>query len=285
VLSIDRQSNSQERRLIVVDASNRAVFSQNRDLLKSTSCPVNHLRYEGAPSAARQRNYGVERLPDSVGFVHFLDDDVTVHSGYFAALVRFLNRRPSVAGVGGYVDEPGSSAGDPSPAQRLFLQAAQIRGVVLPSGHTTSAQHVPLSHPIQTDWLSGCASTYRRAWLDRFRFDGQLVGYAPGEDLDLSYRIRQEAPLYVVPSASLTHHRSSQGRLSTTEYHCLSLIHRYWFVRKNIDHPLRYPAFWWAVLGQLIAQITSSKEAKYDALRGHLRGIRAILASDHRILR
>lgn len=250
--SVQRQHGADSRSVFVVDASSAVAATRIQRILVGAP-RLRYLRYPGTPSATCQRNYGIEHLPASVEFVHFLDDDVTVHSGYFTALVRFLNHHQSAAGAGARIDEPQPSTNAPSASQQFFLHNARARGIVLPSGHTTSAQQIALSRPVQTDWLSGCASTYRRVWVEQHRFDDRLIGYAPGEDLDFSYRIGQEAPLYVVPDASLTHHRSPVERLSATAYHRLALIHRYWFVQKNIDHPLRYPAFWWATFGQLLA--------------------------------
>jgi len=120
--------------------------------------------------------------------------------------------------------------------------------------------------------------------FDEQYFDPALEGYAMMEDTDFSYRLAQDAQVVIAPAARMVHHVSPVNRYDTTRYQRTALIHRYWFVEKNIRHPLRKPAFWWATLGQCLAMTTSRKPAKWAALRGLLQGIRAIWRRDHPLL-
>jgi len=104
------------------------------------------------------------------------------------------------------------------------------------------------------------------------------------EDLDLSYRIAQEAPLYVVPEARLVHHRSPVNRTDAEDYMYHQIVHRRWFVEKNLGGSHHRAAFWWAVLGQALATLRSTNPAAEAAHRGVLRGMRSVLRRDHPLL-
>jgi len=104
------------------------------------------------------------------------------------------------------------------------------------------------------------------------------------EDLDLSYRIGQEAPLYVVPGARLVHHRSPINRQDAADYMYHQIVHRRWFVEKNLGNAFHRAAFWWATLGQVLATRSSSRSEARAAYRGLRRGIRTVMRRDHPLL-
>jgi len=132
--------------------------------------------------------------------------------------------------------------------------------------------------------MSTCCCIYDRSVFDKFQFDESLWG-AMLEDLDLSYRISQQNSLAVVPWAEFIHHRSPLNRRTTRQSARDRTIQRYWFVEKNLNHPLRKPAFWWATVGQILAALVSPKTQKWEAMRGLLEGIRSILGRTHPLLR
>ena len=138
--------------------------------------------------------------------------------------------------------------------------------------------------PHRVQWLNGCAS-YRRAVLENTRFDPALSGYALGEDLDFSYRIGKAWKLAVVPQAQLVHHASEKNRYDAARFGRTRVIHQRWFMEKNIRHPLRKPAFWWSIVGRLLAVLTSDDKRKWAASRGLRQGIRTVWQRDHPLLR
>ncbi len=271
--------------VMVVDASDLAARTQNAaEGASFTAAPLRHLPFPGAPSLARQRNFALDHLPPSIAIVHFLDDDVTLAPGYFDALNAWFTH-PSVGGAGGRVIEPGP----PRPRRlmalrRLLLLDHPAPGRVLPSGVTTPAQTLPLPTPRPVQWLSGCSCAYRRSLLTRHRFDDRLEGYALDEDLDLSFRLGREARLVVEPRAMLFHHVSPVGRDALEGRAHDALVHRYWFLEKNLRSPLRKPAFWWSVTGKLLVAALSSRPDAREALRGRLRAVRTLLRRDHYLL-
>lgn len=288
--SIADQENAAELLVVVVDASEPSKQRENRDAAASfPALDVRLLAFPGRPAGTRQRNFGIEHLPPSVAFVHFIDDDVTVLPGYFRRLADVLRTHPEIGGVGGRILEPNrpQPSGRPPWLKRLFLLASNVPGRVLPSGHTSSAQLSSSSSRLQsTQWLSTCASAYRRAVFARHRFDPVVEGPSPRlEDLDFSYRVSRSWPLLVDSEAQLIHHRSPANRREVVQRAQEAVVRRYWFVEKNIAHPLRKMAFWWAFAGQVLATATSSKPKAQAWRRGLLRGARALLTRSHPLLR
>ena len=288
--SIAAQDLSPSPVLLLIDASDTAAQHRNRNAAQHlVPGPVQHHAYAGVPSAAGQRNLGLRLLPDATEIVFFLDDDVTLQPDCLRRLAETLDATPGLCGVGAV--ESGTSASSPSSRLRapqwrhLFLLNHPQPGRVLISGHISRYDGVSLGGaPVRTQWLSTCCCAYRRSAVDTVRFDEALSG-ALLEDLDFSYRIATTGPLYAEPTAHFTHHRSPLTRRSVFQLSYERTVQRYWFVEKNLRHPLRKPAFWWATLGQLLATATSPRPSKWAAFHGLLRGIQAILQRNHPLLR
>jgi len=287
--SISEHPPSGDAALVVVDASDPEARTENRETLVSVQAiPSVHWPYTDTPSSARQRNVALDRLSPSVNIVHFLDDDVTVHAGYFDDLTRTLQAHPNVGGVGGRIHQPEAP---PSPAtwpQRLFLLSSAQDGVVLSSGCAESAQlsdasaDAPSSSPISTEWLSGCSCTYRWEVLRRHRFAASMDGYALLEDLEFSYRVGQDTALLAVPEATLTHRVSTQNRHNLSEYVYTAMVHRYWLVTTTLTPNAGTLPFWWAFVGEILA-CTSHPQGS-SKLRGLARAVKTLLTRDHPLL-
>lgn len=285
--SIEQASQSDELLVVVVDASDLPqAFSNQQYIEAHTSLHIQYHSFPGSPAGTRQRNYGVDLLPSSVVIVHFIDDDVEVHPDYFRHLATTLHNHPEAGGVGGYITETTSNTSNrPAWIRRLFLIESPQIGAVLPSGHVSRCRCEETHDVYPVDWLSTCASSYRRDVFDDYQFDPAAEGPSPRlEDLDFSYRVSQSWNLLFQPRAELTHYPSSVNRRPAQQRAAERIARRYWFVEKTIRHPLRKPAFWWATFGQALAILTSSKDHKWDALRGHLQGIRTVLMRDHPLL-
>lgn len=287
--SVVDQQGAEHRSVLIVDASDPAVQTQNRKVVDHLGTETwTHYEYNGQPSSSRQRNYGIDELSSSVEIVHFIDDDVTVEDEYFSELTQVLRQYPEVGGVGGMVVEPERTC--PSTAAErikyLFLLGHPSQGRILLSGCTTSSQYPTqngASNLHTTEWLNGCSS-YCRSLLDRHRFDETMIGYSMLEDLDLSYRISRETRLVVQPKARLLHRRSDQNRYDKEQYFHNLLIHRRWFLEKHFSGIRSRLAYWWSIIGHFLALSTSSDPQWYASLIGILRGIQSVWTRDHSLL-
>ena len=288
--SVASQSGAEERLVLVIDGSDRDDAERTADVVQNwrdEKLPFHYHRYSGTPAGTRQRNAGIDLLPESVDVVHFIDDDVTLQPGYFDRLAEALRRHSRLGGVGGLITTPDDSSPRPPVhyRHRLFLLRTDQPSRVLPSGQTTPAWPTGEGNIQPAEWLSTCASSYRRRVFQRHRFDPNAVGPSPRlEDLDFSFRVAQDAPLAAAPDARCVHHVSARNRRSTSATTQERLVRRYWFVEKNMDRPLNRLAFWWSVVGQLVALAVSSDPDSSAALRGLLRGIRTVLTRDHPLL-
>jgi GT2 family glycosyltransferase len=286
--SIENVAQETPLLLIVVDASDQEILKQNKNRLsESSSLSHLHLHYPDRPSLARQRNYGIQRLPSDVEIVFFLDDDVSLKPGYLREIVTLFDRNSEVVGVGGYdVNQNVTSSFSAQQLLRyLFLLDHPQPGRVLPSGEASPPHRTRSDRPISVHWLAGFTMAYRRSVLERESFDNRLDGYSHYEDRDLAVRICRHGRLMVHPGAQLAHRRSSQNRYDAVRFNYSMLTHLYWFVEKNLESPFRKPAFWWATLGRVLATVFSSNPKKWNALRGLANGIRTVLTRSHPLLK
>ena len=288
--SVAEQSGAVDRLVIVVDGSDRDDAERTADVVQNwrdEKLPFRYHRYSGTPAGTRQRNAGIDLLPESVNVVHFIDDDVTLQAGYFDALCGALHQHPSLLGVGGIIVESKGSSPRPSVywGHRLFLLRTDQPSRVLPSGRTTIAWPLPDRALQPAEWLATGGSSYRISVFDEHHFDPSVEGPSPRlEDLDFSFRVAQDGPLAVVPDAQCIHRgtaRNPRGIAATTQER---IVRRYWFIEKNLDHPSNRLAFWWSVVGQFVALVLSSNTDSDAALQGLLRGIRQVWTRDHPLL-
>lgn len=144
------------------------------------------------PGAAAARNAGVEAA--EAPLVAFLDADCIPHAGWLRGLVRQMDDRPELGGVGGRIVAA-------APASLLERYAERHRYVV---------QEDALAEP-RMPYLLTANCCYRTDAVRRLRFDETLRS---GEDLDLSWRLQEELGMAVdfAPDAVVEHvHRSSLG--------------------------------------------------------------------------
>jgi GT2 family glycosyltransferase len=106
------------------------------------------------------------------------------------------------------------------------------------------------AQPIAVDWLPGCAMSYRRAVFATERPNLDLGRDRNGEDVELSYRVRQHWGLVVTPHARMEHHESPRERRSREQLVTVELISRYERVRAGTGR-LSMRAFWVSAFGQL----------------------------------
>lgn len=288
--SVAAQSDSTARLVLVVDGSDSQEADRTAGVVttRKGDLPIRYVRYPYSPAGTRQRNAGVDHLPSSVQIVHFIDDDVTLKEGYFTTLTNALSHHSSLLGVGGIIIQPEAPLSNPEQIflRQLFLLGSNVPNRVLPSGQTTPAWPTGAETLQPAEWLSTCASSYRRSVFRTHRFDPEVEGRSPRlEDLDFSYRVAQDGPLAVATEARCVHHVSVSNRRSAGNACRERVARRYWFVRKNMDHPLHRLAFWWSIIGKVLAHLFSTHPNSTPALQGLFRGIQTVWTRTHPLLR
>jgi GT2 family glycosyltransferase len=276
-------SGIDQRLIMIVDASDEKWRRENENRITGRQgLTVVYLPYSKEPSLARQRNFGLRSLPEHVEIVHFLDDDVILEADYLNFVAEGFSE-DGVVGVGGKI-VPREDAGQSGHFGRFFLLESGRKGRILCSGAATPGQVGASGSPFATEWLGGCACSFRRDLFETELFDDRLTGYSLDEDLDFSYRASRRGRLLVIPAAVVHHHESPIDRSDIETYARDRMIHRYWFLEKNIQHPLRKPAFWWSCLGRLIGARLSSKSTARAYVSGYIEGMRTVFRRDHPLL-
>jgi GT2 family glycosyltransferase len=247
-------------RVLVIDASDDDLSAAVVARHAAKGLPVEHLR---APKGlTRQRNVGLDSSQAEI--VHFVDDDVVLEPGYLDAILDVFARDRTIGGVGGLPTNV-------PPRRRGRRRATE--GRVMRSGRGVLVLRA--DREVEADWLSGCCMSFRRSALDPDRFDESIPGYALGEDLELSYRVRQRHRLIVTPTARLEHRQSPVNRLARTQWGHDDVVNRH---RRVLTRTGRYDlgAFWLGVLAQTawhIAHGLRPRAADHRALaRGLARG-------------
>ena len=225
--------------IIVVDASANPVES----ILKEFPIlPLRYLRHL-LPSAAAQRNAGIQASAPSATLIGFADDDILFEPGAFEHLLRFWDSAP--------FDTLGASFNLRNYPQRgpSFFKHSKISealglysprpGSVSRSGWQTV---IPgLSETQYVDWLPTTAVTFRKEAFQVSLFDAFYESYSYLEDLDLSYTIGRVGRLAVVAEAGFAHFPSSSGRVTLLQFGRYEVRNRIHFVRKhNLSLPRCY---------------------------------------------
>jgi GT2 family glycosyltransferase len=171
-----------------------------------------------------QRNFGICRLPASIEFVTFLDDDMEVHDDYCAEVENVFRSVPQVAGFSGCILANGNI--DRVSARQL-LDRHQI-----PAGMPAFG-----FYPKRWPGFYGCAMNVRRQWLKIERFDERLPLYAIGEDCEMGFRLSRHGWVGGSARCPVVHLAAGSGRISEIGVGYAQIINYLYFVNKGIGFP------------------------------------------------
>lgn len=247
LMSVSAQTRIPDQ-IIVVDGSEHVVDAVLGEFPK---LKVDYVRVF-PPSLAKQRNAGMARLRGEITLAGYLDDDIVLEPEAVECMLGFWDAcSPEYGGAAFNI------VNKPLPG-RLGLK--QIFGIdhrepgrVLASGFPSSICSV--QSDLDTDWLYGGATVWRRDVIARFPYDEWFVGTGFMEDIDYSFNVRSSYRLRVVAAARLAHFsrpvRSDRQRLLGT----WQVVNRMYFVRKYRNRGASLAAAWWACAGLLILNL------------------------------
>ncbi len=157
---------------------------------------------EFPPSLARQRNAGMACLQDDIDIAGYLDDDIELLPDATEKMMAFWETAPQ--DVGGAVFSIICEEGGSSRLARLFnLEEAVVGG--MSNGGVERAIH-PFDRNVETRWLNGGSTLWRRDVIREFDFDEWFIGHGYLEDVDYSFRVGMKWRLYAVADAKCYHH-------------------------------------------------------------------------------
>ena len=184
-------------------------------LTKERSLPFDLIYVRTPAGLTRQRNIGIDVC--SGEYIFFLDDDCLPHAGYFKEIRRVFieDQSGEVGAVGGLdmngVNRPISLRWRIRLALHLFPQLEPR--IYHPAGTAIpDVMAEPFSGVRPIDVLSGFSMAFRRKVLDKHRFSEFFYGYAQGEDLEMSLRVRREWNILWCGDARVVHNPAEGGR-------------------------------------------------------------------------
>lgn len=262
--------------LIIVDSSES---QQIREYLNSMSLPIKFRYFYTVPGLTLQRNYGVR---ESMGdLLFFFDDDVDLDVNYIAQARKIFESdiQNEIGAVGGRIVNLFGKQSDTFRfwiERKIFKFLRNLFGLGdLGSGYFRYSGMPTFPHALMdgqlNECLTGCCMAFRREVFEKIKFDENLPGYGLMEDVDISKQTLDAGyKIYYEPSSSLMHKESPLNRLNYFLWAEMTVTNYAYLFRKNWNRNwLRKIAFYWALLGLIVVNLT-----KKEGLRGTLSGIR-----------
>lgn len=201
--------------------------------------------------AAKQRNFGIDKLKNDIEIVFFLDDDVVLLPNYCEEIINTYQSNPKALGVGGYIIDnvkwiKVNEGYKPKFSDYIvdnYVTKLTTRNKIrkyfgllsnLPPGFFPEFSHgfglLPPSNKIYpTEQMIGCSCSYRKNELDKQNFDSFFEGYSLYEDSALSLRTAMKGPLFINTNAKLYHYHAESGRPNKFNYGKM-VVRNGWYV-------------------------------------------------------
>lgn len=260
------------RQIIIVDGSSPDI---NLVCNSFPDLPITYIRCF-PPSLAKQRNAGMAALAEDITVAGYLDDDIVLEPNATERMSAFWGQAPSdVGGASFSIINQGHVYRDR--LLRFFLMHGSPPGRVLNSGF---ASFIPfIESIIETEWLYGGATLWRRSVIDAYSYDEWYIGHGFLEDLDYSYRVSRQYRLFVVGEAQCWHFSHPIPPSKQYELGRQQVFNRLYFVRKlGGFSPL---AIIWALSGLLLmsafAALRRPTSASGRRFGGNVAGLMAAL--------
>jgi GT2 family glycosyltransferase len=185
--------------LIIVDQSSNPSFRQNIPI------PVHYIHDPALSGASVARNVGMDHAQGDVWL--FLDDDVLLEPNFIEEILRAYGE--DATGVSGII----TNYSVPPFRQRIWENIFQI-GPFRDERQKIyrHANRYRQSDPIPVRLFGGGLMSFRAAAIRLHRFDPNLTGPSPGEDIDFCMGLPRESILVITPRARLIHNHSAKNR-------------------------------------------------------------------------
>jgi glycosyltransferase involved in cell wall biosynthesis len=232
------------------------------------------------PSLSKQRNAGMSAINAEMTLAGFLDDDLVLEPDATERMLAFWQQADAQTGGAGFsiINQPIAFANRIS---QLFMIDHPQPGRLLKSGF--QSQIPPLRQTIETDWIYGGATIWRRSVIDQYSFDDWYIGHGYLEDVDFSYRVKQAHKLFIVGEAGVNHYSRPVNLSSEYMIGKQQVLNRSYFIKK-MGHFSKL-AFCWALFGQLLLNLFSSirhfSTAGIRRVLGNIAGAYGLLAQNN----
>lgn len=213
------------------------------------------------PGQILQRNLALQHLPDTARVVIYLDDDIQLEPDAVATLVAFWNvQKQTPAGVSfNLMNMPKQPD---NWFRHVFVMASEPRGRVWSSGYNSPV--TGLTEAIESQWLIGGATAWRRDILLGHANEGISSRWAITEDLMFSYPISKSGEKLFVCADAVGHHiddTPTQTFSAGVFRGNSAVLWRYLFVTAHPE--LSTLAMTWMVLGQTAGRIAQGLRGNF----------------------
>ena len=262
-------------RIVVVDASARPYALPDELAAHAARLAIDVVVVASRPSTSAQRNLGARQVETPI--VLFLDDDVRLPPDYAETLLA----RWEAAGL----EALGGVAGTPAVVPRQGPVSRVLRRLLMlnyvdPSGdamtlrRSGNVRYVPEPRgAVRVPALGAGATAYRTDLVRAHPFDERFEGYAPGEDLEMAFRVGQAAPILQTPEVRWTHLWDPRERAAPTRWLVRGRCETYFRLRRLDRSPLTLAAFALSLVAEAgIALADSVRERDPRHVRGFAAG-------------
>lgn len=214
----------------------------------------------------RQRNMGIRAARGDV--IVFLDDDVAVDQGLFAALEQAFDDPAVVGATGPVVEQRSHQIVSHRSAARRWLLGRGEQGTFTRFGYPRYVLDVDRARDVEV--MPGCLMSVRTDIARTILFDEALEGYALAEDEDFSYRLSRLGRVRFVPGAAIEHKKAGFSTIDPREFNRKVVVNRAYLFRKNFRQTPLARAQFALLIASLIAHRLLNRE--WAAARGLLDG-------------
>ncbi len=242
--------------LIIVDQSPTPTFT------KQMAIPVRLTHDPCLSGASVARNVGIDQAQGDIWL--FLDDDVLLEPDFIERILEAYSS--GVTGVSGII----TNYSVPPFRQRIWekvFQAGPFRDdrqrIYRDAGRLQGAK------PIRVRQFGAGLMSFRASAIRDHRFDPNLTGASPGEDIDFCAGLPKESRLLIAPKARLIHNRSTESRDSTPWFSLDAQVAKYMYERHwkgGIWNNLCYA--WLSAGYAIVAGLSSLKNRSTAPLEG-----------------
>jgi len=203
------QQTGQPIELIIVDQSPEPTFTRR------VSIPIQYIHDPRLSGLTAARNASMRVARGDIWL--FLDDDVLLEPQFIEEILKAYDG-PHVTGVSGII----ANYSIPPLKQRLWETIFQI-GPFCDDRQNVyrDASLLRDSGPVRVRQFGGGLMSFRASAIRHRRFDTNLIGASPGEDIEFCAGLPKESVLLIAPRARLIHNRSSESRDPT---HWISVV-------------------------------------------------------------
>ena len=264
VLAQTRKPNE----LIIVDAGTDASLCQRISGLVSGELSLVYVN--SSPGLPLQRNAGIRQSTGEI--IVFIDDDSVLEPEYLEEIAAAFggDSERVIGAICSRITNLPASDRFSKAFTSVFMLGSAGDGAIKKSGFLSSPYESET--PKLVEFLSGGVMSIRREVFYHARFDENLPGWAPMEDVDIARQILKLGyQILYLPKARQRHYPSPSERLNDYEVaRMMTRNHYYMFTKHSKGTVVERAAFVWSLIGLCLVPL---RRGGLNAVRGYLAGI------------